>query len=120
MSRLFVNWILGIVAVVLTIWLAEKVGLEMFWPEKWKIVIFIPILAAANGILRPILKLLTVPISCMTFGLFGLVINAFVFWLAASMTGARLTLWSAMFGSVCTAVMSGLLSWMFTQKDAKE
>ena len=34
-----------------------------------------------NTFIRPILKLLTLPISIITLGLFGIVINAFLTWL---------------------------------------
>ncbi|MCA9365605.1 phage holin family protein [Candidatus Kaiserbacteria bacterium] len=42
------------------------------------------ILSILNGIVRPVLIILTFPITILTLGLFILVINASLFWFAAS------------------------------------
>ena len=42
------------------------------------------ILGLLNAFVRPILLILTLPITIITLGLFSLVINAFLFWFAAS------------------------------------
>jgi putative membrane protein len=44
--------------------------------------VFAVILGILNAFLRPILLLLTLPLNLLTLGLFTLVINAIVFWLA--------------------------------------
>ena len=46
------------------------------------------VLAAAsigivNAVIRPIIKLLSLPLTLVTFGLFSLVVNGFCFWLAS-------------------------------------
>ena len=51
--------------------------------------IYVAILAALvlgvlNVLVKPILFILTLPITILTFGLFTFVLNAFMFWLAAS------------------------------------
>jgi putative membrane protein len=45
-------------------------------------VVFALILGVLNAFLRPILLLLTLPLTLLTLGLFTLVVNAIVFWLA--------------------------------------
>lgn len=40
------------------------------------------LLAVLNSFLRPILRLISAPLVWITFGLFNLVINAFILWLA--------------------------------------
>ena len=42
------------------------------------------ILGVLNAILRPILLILTLPITVLTLGFFALVINALIFWFVAS------------------------------------
>jgi putative membrane protein len=44
--------------------------------------IFALVLGVLNAFLRPIILLLTLPLTLLTLGLFTLVINAFVFWAA--------------------------------------
>jgi putative membrane protein len=63
-----------------------------------------------NGILGPVLKLLTLPISILTLGLFLLVLNALLLALSAWLVPA-LTIdgfWSAFVG----AILIGLVSWV--------
>jgi putative membrane protein len=45
--------------------------------------VFAVILGVLNAFLRPILLLLTLPLNLLTLGLFTLVVNAIVFWLAS-------------------------------------
>lgn len=42
------------------------------------------ILAVLNAVVRPVLFILTLPITIITLGLFSFVINAFLFWFVAS------------------------------------
>ena len=47
---------------------------------------FSAILAGLNLVLRPMLMLLTLPFTVLTFGFFLLVVNAVVFWLASKLS----------------------------------
>jgi putative membrane protein len=47
------------------------------------VLVFAVILGVLNAFLRPILLLLTLPLNLLTLGLFTLVVNAIVFWLAS-------------------------------------
>ncbi len=69
------------------------------------------ILGVVNSVVRPILTLLTLPITIFTLGLFLLVINAFTFWLASEISyGIHIhTLMGAIIGGSIIWV-SGLLT----------
>ena len=45
------------------------------------------VLGVLNTLVRPVLKLLALPLIFLTFGLFTIVINAFLLWFAADITG---------------------------------
>ncbi|HEY0868509.1 MAG TPA: phage holin family protein [Fimbriimonas sp.] len=45
----------------------------------------VAVLSLLNATLGPLIKLMTLPLSCITLGLFSLVINAIVLWVAASL-----------------------------------
>lgn len=65
-----------------------------------------------NALLRPVLKLLTLPINMMTLGLFGLVINGFLFWLAQELVSGFVVenfFW-ALGGAVLTAIIASILT----------
>lgn len=74
-------------------------------------IVFGLILGLINSSIRPLLVLLTLPISMMTLGLFCLVINIFTFWLASEVSyGIHiLTFWGAFWGGFCVWV-SGVLT----------
>lgn len=85
--RLFGQWLVNAGTLLLLAWLAPQVGIL----PGFHVAGFIPALVAVlilgllNITLRPLLKLLSLPITCLTFGLFSLVINAAVFYLAAEL-----------------------------------
>jgi putative membrane protein len=47
-------------------------------------VIFAVVLGLLNAVVRPILAVITFPLTILTLGLFLLVLNALIFWLAAA------------------------------------
>ncbi|EHM03260.1 hypothetical protein HMPREF9946_00222 [Acetobacteraceae bacterium AT-5844] len=61
-----------------------------------------------NALIRPVLALLTLPLTVITLGLFTLVVNAAMFALTAGlMPGMRVSgFWAAFFGAVVVAVVS--------------
>ncbi len=68
------------------------------------------ILGLLNLFVRPILLILTFPITILTVGLFVLVINASMFWFAASFVDgfAVASFWHALLGSLIVTVVSTL------------
>ena len=73
-------------------------------------IFFSLMLGIINAFIRPILLLLTLPISVITLGLFTLVINAFTFWLASKISfGVHVhTIAAAFFGALILWVASFL------------
>lgn len=110
MMRMLVRWLIGVVAVLITIQIARVLGLKLEWDPAWKIVLFVPVLAVANAVIGNILRFFSAPITCITLGLFGFVINALVFWIAGAATGAEMTFLSALFGSICVTVIAAPLN----------
>lgn len=41
-------------------------------------------IGVVNAIIRPVIRLLSLPVTFVTFGLFSLVVNGFCFWLAST------------------------------------
>ena len=76
-------------------------------------------LGVANAILRPVLKALALPLTCLTFGLFAFVINAALFWLAGQAVPSKfhVTGWQgALFGSLVMGLVGGILNNVLTSK----
>ena len=72
-------------------------------------------LGVANGLIRPLLIKLTLPITFLTLGLFVLVVNALMFMLAAAFVdGFEVDdFWSALWGSLTLGVMNFLVGMFF-------
>ena len=70
------------------------------------------VLGLANAIIRPILRLIALPITCLTLGLFSVVINAALFWATGQITpGYHVRgLISALFGTLCMGLAGGLIN----------
>ncbi len=72
--------------------------------------VFALILGLINATIKPVLRLLTLPLTCLTFGLFALVVNVALFGLAVWLTrGITVTIWGAMLGAIVASVASGII-----------
>lgn len=70
------------------------------------------VLGIVNGVVRPIVLLLALPVSCATFGLFGFVVNAVLFWLVGQFVpGFHVRgVEAALFGSIVMGLVSAVLN----------
>jgi putative membrane protein len=70
------------------------------------------LLGIVNAIIRPILVILTFPLTILTFGLFLLVINGLMLWLVAVLVRGFYVngFWGALFGSILISIVSWILS----------
>ena len=70
------------------------------------------ILGLMNALVRPILVILTLPITIITLGLFIFGINGFLFWFVASFIDgfAVSGFWIALLGSVLVSIVSSLVN----------
>ncbi|KAF7599130.1 MAG: hypothetical protein CGU28_12805 [Candidatus Dactylopiibacterium carminicum] len=65
-----------------------------------------------NALIRPLLLLLTLPITVLTLGFFALVINALLFWAASELVaGFHVNgFWPALGGALLYSLLTGLVS----------
>lgn len=76
--------------------------------RSWTAVgLFALIVGLLNAFLRPVVRVLTAPIGCVTLGLFSIVINGAMFWLAAQ-TNVGVT--ATFLGGIITALVAGVAS----------
>lgn len=77
-----IRWFLSALAVLLADYLLKGVEVEGFGYA----LLFAIINTIAMAVLRPILILLTIPVTILTFGLFLLIINVLVVWISIRFT----------------------------------
>lgn len=117
MTRLLLRWVLLAVSVFAASLVAQALnfGFKVETGSGEAIVtllVGVAVLAFLNATLGKILKLVTLPLSCITLGLFSLVINAIVLWLAASLQLGFRIADSGLRGFVSAFVASLLISFI--------
>ncbi len=109
-----INWLLSGLAIVITAYLLPGVHLSGI---KAALLTAIA-LGLINAVIKPVLKLLTLPFTIMTLGLFSLVLNALLIMLTAKLVpGFQVQgfLWALAF-SLVLALVNWVLS-IFKQND---
>ena len=104
MTSFFVQWaITG-----LSLWLASRIFKGLKFDSTSSLVIAALLLGLANAIVKPVLVLLTFPLTLVTFGLFILVINALMVLLVARLVkGFRVaSFWTALWASLLISILS--------------
>ena len=76
------------------------------------------VLGLVNALIRPILVLLTLPVTILTLGLFIFIINAFLFWFVAEIVrGFTVSgFMAALIGSLMFSVITIITSWLISGK----
>ena len=106
------GFLIRIVIVAAGLWLASKLvpGVEI--ADAWSLVWAALILGIINAIVRPVIVILTLPLTILTLGLFLLVINAamlsLVAWMLDGMTVGGF--WSAFFGAIVISIVGWLVT----------
>jgi putative membrane protein len=104
-----VRLIINMVAILIISYLFPK----MIWVEGFLAALVAAfLLGIVNTIIKPILVLLTLPLTVLTLGLFLLVINGLMLWLVSALvSGFHVSgFWGAVFGSILISLVSWLLS----------
>ncbi len=105
---LLLIWILNAVALLAVAYLLPGITVASFGSAMWAALI----LGLVNMLVKPVLILLTLPITIVTLGLFLFVINALLFWFVGSMlTGFKVNgFWWAVIGAIVYSLISGFLT----------
>jgi putative membrane protein len=103
--RLLLLWILNAVALLAVTWLLPSIQLSGFGSA----LVAALGLGFINTLVRPVLTLLTLPLTVLTLGIFYLVLNGLLFWFASAvLPGFHV----AGFGSALVgAILYGVIAW---------
>lgn len=111
MRTLLLRWAVIVIAVFLVSWGLPRTGLvqePLIRYDDWvTLAIFAAILALLNTFVRPILVFLSIPFTCLTAGLFVIVINTAMFTVAGLLTpGFEIAnFWGALIGALAVSVV---------------
>ena len=115
MLSLLARWIVNAAALLLVAYMYPGVHVESFFAAAMAALV----LGLINAVIRPILVILTFPVTLLTLGLFLFVINALLFWLVAEIVqGFHVSgFLAALIGSILYSLITLLTSWiLFSSK----
>ncbi|CAN5683962.1 hypothetical protein BH23GEM11_BH23GEM11_01600 [soil metagenome] len=114
------NLVIRIFMNAVALWAAAQIvgGITLsdaFWP----VVLVAAVFGLVNGLIRPLVMLLSFPIVVLTLGLFTLVVNALMLLLTAALLDALTVegFLAALLGSIVISVVSLLFSILFPSRD---
>ncbi len=108
MTSFLIRWFINTVSLFAVVNIVPGITVS-----NWtSMVIAALVLGLLNAFLRPLILLLTLPVNLATLGLFTLVVNAFLFYLASFLVkGFLITgFWNAFLGALVFSIISFLLS----------
>ena len=111
MLNFFLTWIVAAVSLVITAKIVPGILVVSFPAAMLAAVV----IGLVNAVVRPIITLLTLPLSILTLGLFLFVVNAVSLSLASWLAGAFSIgfsvngFWPALFGAIVLSFVSGLI-----------
>jgi putative membrane protein len=110
-----IRLILNTLAFLFTAYILREFGLGFHVENFWWALLAALIIGFFNSAIKPILVLLTLPLSIITFGLFAVLLNALLFYLAVSITPGVFvdSFWTALAGMLLYSVFSTMFSHMF-------
>jgi putative membrane protein len=107
MVKLIVKWLLSATALLFVAYVYSGVEIKSFGAALLAALV----IGLFNSVVRPVLVLLTLPVTLITLGLFLFIINALMFWAAASvLEGFHVTgFGAALIGSLLYSLLGVLI-----------
>lgn len=115
---------LNAVALWATVWLLQG-GLTVTAYDEtqpalvWTYLLLALVWGVVNAIIGSVVRVVSIPLYCLTLGLFALVVNGFLFWLVgwiSGLLGFGLTIdnfWWAIGGAILMGIFSAILNGIF-------
>ena len=112
----FIQWAIT----SLSLWVASHVFKGLRFADTGSLVVAALLLGFANAVLRPLLFVLTLPLTVLTLGIFVLVLNALMLMLVSSLVrGFSVdSFWTAFFASIFITLLSAFIGGFLVTTDA--
>ena len=107
MVKLILKWLLSAAALLAVAYIYGGVAVASFGTA----LVAALLIGLLNMLVRPVLVVLTIPVTLLTLGLFLFVINALMFWAASGLvSGFHVTgFWAALIGSLIYSALGVLI-----------
>jgi putative membrane protein len=106
--RILLVWLVNTLALIAVAYLMPSITVANFTAA----LVAALILGLVNAVIRPLLILLTLPVTIVTLGLFIFVINGLLFWFVGSFIEGFVVqgFWAGFFGAILFSIVSWILS----------
>jgi len=133
------RFIMKVIAASVAVWVATLIpalhltvsgenGSASEWWAQASIFVFVGlVLTVLNTFIKPVVKLLSLPLLVLTLGLFSVIISWFILWLTGWLTSffsfAQLntgSFWQTLFAALIIGVVASIMEWILPGKDRKD
>jgi len=108
MLKVLVVWVINALALLTVAYVMPGIAVASFATA----LVAALVLGLVNAVIRPVLVLLTLPVTIVTLGLFIFVINGLLFWFVGSYLQGFVVggFWAGVFGAIVYSLISWALS----------
>lgn len=114
MKNFLIKWAVNIVALFIVIHIVAGVSVD-----SWETVIVAAfVLGLLNAFVKPVIILFTLPFTVVTLGLFMLIINGFIFYIAGKFVKGFevINFWSAFWAALLFSIISSVFNFLLAPK----
>lgn len=104
--RLLLRWVISSAAIFAVAYLVPGVHIANFYTA----LIAAMVIGLVNLVLRPVLLILTLPVTIVTLGLFAFILNALLFWFASTIVKGFYV--DGFVAALLGSLVFGLISWI--------
>lgn len=106
--HLLVRWLVSAVSLAIAAWIVPGISVA----GALALIVAALVIGLLNALVKPVLVILTLPLTIVTLGLFLLVLNGLLFWLAAALVpGVQVDgFLSALLGAIVMTVVGWALA----------
>lgn len=110
MRTILLKWLINALALYVTSYLVKGIQVS----DAWALLLAAALLGILNAVIRPILIILTLPITILTLGLFTLIINGMMLWMVSFFIKGFVIqgFWPALLGALLISIISWILNWL--------
>ncbi|MBP3891652.1 MAG: phage holin family protein [Solobacterium sp.] len=113
MTRLLRSLILS----ALSLWVIDVLLEGVFFRDAKTLIVTAIVLGVLNAVVKPILKVLTLPINVMTFGIFSFLLNGIVLYTAFQFSGGNInSVLTATIAAILLTIVNGTFEKLFGKK----
>jgi len=112
--KTLINFALNVVAVAVAFWAVVAIvpGIDIVPATTQNFLLIAAVFIIVNEVVTPVLRFLGAPLTCLTLGLFALVINGAVLLLVSALMDSLVIdgLGAAIIGAIVLAIVSGVVN----------